>query len=309
MYDSYLSYSGFQNARGCLYRYWHTYKGHTQHPPEDRLGSVYGTVVGRLFETFFKDRLWLRPGASDALMTLAAPTVDGVLHEEENPRKGRPGGYHRWRPELYATRDDLVSDVRAAIPRGLSTIKLYRLIGLNVKTELKLDSTIEGHRVAGRADFVMVRIPPHRDLVIIDGKGSRKRDRYTDVRQLHWYALLYRERHGHLPDQGAFLYWHYDPPSNIDWCPIDAAAIDELKGQIVSVMDDLLARSRQVGDAKSLPMVQSVFSPSPKIANCRFCPFATPEICPRGHDVVQKAEAQAQARETHGKPRTDPSTC
>jgi hypothetical protein len=40
MHGSYLSYSGFQCADGCLYRYWHTYKGHTPHPPDDRLGSI-----------------------------------------------------------------------------------------------------------------------------------------------------------------------------------------------------------------------------------------------------------------------------
>jgi hypothetical protein len=300
MHDSYLSYSGYQKAVGCLYSYWHIYKGHTPHPPDDRLGAVYGTVVGRLFETFFKDRLWLSPGSGDKLTALAGPTVEAVLDEEQKPKKGRPGGFLRWRPELYATAEDLVSDVRAAIPRGLATIKTHRLIGLDVKTELKLDSTIEGHRVGGRADFVMVRIPPHRDLVILDGKGSRKRDRYVDVKQLHWYSMLYREQHGRLPDQAAFVYWHYDPPSNIDWCTVETSEIDELKHEVVQLMDDLAARSKAVGTSKSLPLIQSVFSPSAKISNCRFCPYATPEICPRGGEVVAKAAAQAKARESKG---------
>jgi hypothetical protein len=223
--------------------------------------------------------------------------VSTVMREEQEPKHGRPGGIFLWRPQLYASVDDLLSDVRAAIPRGLATIKTHRLIGVDVKTELKLDSTIEGHRVGGRADFVMVRIPPHRDLVILDGKGSRKRGRYADVKQLQWYSLLYRERFGRLPDRAAFVYWHFDPPSNIDWCTFEVSEIDQLKNQVVQCMDDLNARSKKVGTSRSLPLVQSVFRPSPKISNCRFCPYATPEICPKGGEVVATAAAQAKARE------------
>lgn len=311
MHNSYLSYSGFQCADGCLYRYWHQYKGHTPHPPDDRLGSIYGTVVGRLFETFFKDRLWRQPGSGERLKAMAPSLVSSVLKDEQQPKFGRPGGLLRWRPELYANQDDLLSDVLAAVPRGLATIKTHRIIGIEVKTELKLDSTIEGHRVGGRADFVMVRMKPHGDLVIVDGKGSRKRDRYTDVKQLNWYSLLYRERHGRLPDRTAFVYWHFDPPTNIDWHPVDPGEIDKLKQEVVSTMEDLEKRSKEVGISKSLPLVQSVYRPSPQIKNCRFCPYATPEICPKGQEVVAAAAAQAKARESeqNGKPRTDSSPC
>jgi PD-(D/E)XK nuclease superfamily len=308
MHDSYLSYSGFQ-CTDCLYRYWHTYKGHTPHAPDDQLGAIYGTVVGRLFETFFTERMWRKPGSCDRLRALAKPMVTSALEEARQPKYGRPGGIIVWRPELYANEADLLSDVKIAIPRGLATIKTHRLIGINAKAEVKLDSTIEGHRVAGRADFVMVRVPPHRDLVILDGKGSRKRGRYADVKQLQWYSLLYRERHRRLPDRTAFVYWHYDPPSNIDWCTVNSAEIDALKNEVVQKMDDLQKLSKEVGSSKSLPLVQSVYRPSPHIKNCRFCPYATPEICPKGADVVAVAAAQAKARESqqNGKPRTDSS--
>jgi hypothetical protein len=309
MHESYLSYSGFQCTE-CLYRYWHTYKGHTPHPPEDQLGAIYGTVVGRLFETFFAERMWRTPGSCDRLRALAKPMVDAALAEVKKPKYGRQPGILAWRPELYANKEALLSDVEVAIPRGLATIKTHRLIGIDVKAELKLDFTIEGHRVGGRADFVMVRMPPHRDLVIVDGKGSRKRGKYADVKQLQWYSLLYRERHRRLPDRAAFVYWHYDPPSNIDWCTVKPAEIDALKNEVVQVMDDLQKLSKQVGTSKSLPLVQSIYPPSPHIKNCRFCVYATPEICPKGAEVVSVAAAQAKARESeqNGKPRTDSSS-
>ena len=293
--ESYISYSGFQTAQSCLHRYWHTYHGHTPHPPDDRLGMLYGSVVGRLFEIFFKDRLWRERGSGARLKALVAPTVAAVMGEERKPKYGRPGGTFVWRPDLYANEAALISDVEHAIPRGIATIKAYRLINVDVQTEVKLDSTIEGHRVAGRADFIMVRVPPHSDLVIVDGKGSRKRDRYTDVKQLQWYSLLYRERHGRLPDRTAFVYWHYEPPSNIDWCNVNAAEVDTLRNEVVTTMTDLGKRVKELGGSKSLPLVQAVFRPSPKIQNCRFCPYATEDICPKGGEVV--AAARAKARE------------
>lgn len=285
----YLSYSGYQCAKGCRYKYWNSYINRTPpEKPEDRLGSVYGTVVGRLFEAFYRDRLWRHPGASAIMTAMVETMVDTVLDEEQKPGRLRAAGTIVWRENLYASRDELVSDVHAAVPRGLATIKTHRLIGRNVQAELKLDSDISGHRVGGRADFVMLRIPPDRDLVIIDGKGSRKRDRYTDELQLQWYSMLYREKQGRLPDRTAFVYWHFDPPSNIDWCTCNQTDIDELKTNVVQFMHELEADSKRVGEQKHLPLIKSVFEPSARIANCRFCPYATQEACPEGLAVVLK---------------------
>lgn len=294
----YLSYSGYQCASSCRLKYWHSYINKTPpEKPEDRLGSIYGTAVGRIFEAFYRDAIWKRSGARATLLEMVEPTVDTVLDEEQKPGKHRPAGTIVWRENLYASRDDLVADVRAAVPRGLATIKAHLLIGKAVQAELKLDSDIDGHRVAGRADFVMQRIRPHDDLVIIDGKGSRKRDRYTDERQLQWYAMLYREKYGRLPDKTAFVYWHFDPPSNVDWrCNCSETGIDDLKNNVVRFMNDLDAASRKVAGTKSLPLVREVFAPSAGISNCRFCPYATQEACPEGLAVVAKAKGPENKR-------------
>lgn len=289
----YLSYSGYKCATSCLYHYWHSYIGHTSFAkPDDRLGSIYGTVVGRLFEAFYKGRLWREPGSCSVLSTMADTLVMTVLEEEQKPRKGRPAGVIEWRENLYASAKELLSDVQAAIPRGLATIKVHRLLGLNVEAELKLDSDVGKHRVGGRADFVMTRIPPHRDLVILDGKGSRKRDRYVDGLQLQWYAWLYREQRGRLPDRAAFVYWHFEPPTNIDWCTFKASDIEGLKNDVLKFMDrleDLTAAA----DSLSLPLVRTIFTPSAKMSNCRFCPYATEQVCPKGFEVVTKESQRA----------------
>lgn len=293
----YLSYSGYQCAKGCRFKYWNSYINKTVvGAPEDRLGSIYGTVVGRLFEVFYRDALWKAHGACAALLSQAETTVDAVLKEEQSPGRNRAAGIIVWREGLYASREDLVADVRAAIPRGLATIKAHRLLGKDAKAEMKLDSDVAGHRIAGRADFVMTRAAPDGDLVIIDGKGSRKRDRYTDEVQLQWYAMLYREKCGRLPDRTAFVYWHFDPPSNVDWrCNCSVTEIDELKAKVVKFMDVLEADSKRVA-GKALPVVRERFAPSASLGNCRFCSYATREICPEGFAVMAKAKAPKEEK-------------
>lgn len=298
----YLSYSGYQCAKACRLKYWHSYVNKTPvTTPEDRLGSIYGTVVGRIFEAFYRDTFWKEAGARAALFDMVEPTVDAVLAEEQrdDPQRGRRGGIIVWRESLYESREHLVADVRAAVPRGLATIKTHLLIGKDVRAELKLDSDVGGHRIGGRADFVMSRIRPYGDLVIIDGKGSRKRDRYTDEVQLQWYAMLYRERFGRLPDKTAFLYWHFDPPTNVDWrCNCSEAEINTLKTTVVRFINDLDSDVQKVG-MKPLPMARTVFKPSAERSNCRFCPYATPDACPEGFAVVQElkgSEKDAQPR-------------
>jgi len=293
----YLSYSGYQCAKACRLKYWHSYINKTPlAKPEDRLGSIYGTAVGRLFEAFYRDALWKQPGARTALLEMVEPMVDLVLAEEQRPdlKRNRAAGTIAWRESLYASREALVADVRAAIPRGIETIKTHRLIGKDARAELKLDSDIAGHRVGGRADFVMKRIPPHGDLVIVDGKGSRRRDKYTDEVQLQWYAMLYREKFARLPDKTAFVYWHFDPPSNIDWrCNCSKTDIDDLKTNVIKFMNELDADARRVG-GQPLPVAREVFAPSAGASNCRFCPYATPETCPEGFGVISKNQRTAK---------------
>lgn len=290
----YISYSGYQTAADCHYRYWHTYVAKTPGTPEDILGSLYGSAVGLLFEEFYNQRLWTLPDVRGHMESQAERAVDQCLQEGQRPKRGRPGGIVKWKgsddgqnPDgLYANREELVADVRAAVARGLSTIRLHRLLGSGARAEVKLDANVRGHILGGRADFILTRVKPYDDLVILDGKGSRRRDRYVSRTQLVWYAMLYAEHHKRLPDKAAFVYWHYDPPSNIDWCTVSQEDTATLRKRVLQTIATLSQLMGETGASTDLEKVQASFVPKASNSSCRFCPYATEAVCPSGFGVV-----------------------
>lgn len=281
-------------AEDCHYRYWHTYIAKTPGQPEDILGSLYGSSVGLLFEEFYNQRLWTLPNVRAHMEAQAERVVDHYLEEGQLPKRGRPAGIVKWKgleanqnPDaLYSDREELIADVRAAVARGLSTIRLHRLLGSGARAEVKLDANVQGHILGGRADFVLTRVKPFADLVILDGKGSRKRDRYVSRTQLVWYSMLYAEHHKRVPDKAAFIYWHYDPPSNIDWCTVTPEETTDLRRRALQTISTLSKLDKEVGASKDLARVRASFKPKANNQSCRFCPYATEAVCPSGFGIV-----------------------
>jgi hypothetical protein len=249
---------------------------------------------------------------------MAPGIVEQALREAQEAHKGRPGGVILWRGEgvgqnpkgLYFDKEELTRDVIASIGRGLRTIKENLFVSRQAVAEHKLDSKVDRHYLAGRADFTMIR-PKHKDTIIIDGKGTThtlvgkdtgiRKGKYLHDDQLVWYSLLYREHYGRLPDQAAFLFWKYEPPTNVTWVEINETVVDTLKHKVLSLADSLLEKRTalyglsltEVHLAKGLPaprvsltLAQEYFTPKANQKNCQFCPFATEDLCPAGHEVM-----------------------
>ena len=301
----YISYSGWKKYKDCPFAYWHDYINHTPlEKPDDRLGSIYGSVVGLLFEEFYNLRLWKQPQPKDVVLGRVEEAVKRVVRQETSARKGRPGGVLRWKGAgegrnskgMYLDEADLAADVREAVIRGFKIIKHYRLLGPRAEAEVKLDSPINGHILGGRADFILKRTEPHHDLCILDGKGSKYRGTYVSPKQLHWYTMLYRLRFNETPDKLGFVYWRFEPPESMDWVEFSSADLDQL-------LEGVLADVREIGRLESnLPppnekqamdrsgLARQEFRPRANDNNCRFCPHATTTQCSAGLWVVQKME-------------------
>jgi len=293
----YLSYSGFKKYDQCPYAYWHSYIGKTPPArPDDRLGSIFGSAIGVLFEEFYVQRWWKkRSDCQPFMIGQVERIVDDILKRETSPGKwGSPGGVLLWRgfgegknpKALYGDRDELVADVKEAVVRGLRIVKHYRLLGPRAEAEKVLDCEVEGNKIGGRADFIIRRTAPHGDLVLVDGKGSRHRDRYVDPKQLHWYAMLYRLHFNELPDRLAFLYWKFEPPNSIDWVEFSESDLDLLLEEVMSAFRHIAeARNQLPKKADSLTMqgiARGLFRPKPNADNCRFCSYASKMTCPNG---------------------------
>jgi len=307
----YLSFSGYQCANKCLLLYWHTYENHTNHgQPDDRLGSIYGSAVGRIFELFYEKGIWKNKGSREVLIDMVEDVVDQLLKEALEPRKGRPGGVIMWRGEdegqnprgMYYNRMELIRDVKSTITGGLKTIKENTLLSNDARAEFRLDSEIEGHKIVGIADFLMTRYKIG-DRVIVDGKGTQHAvfsddgkyyGKYTDPEQLDWYSMLHREKFGTLPDKVAFLYWRYEPPANLKWVGVEEKDVDAMKTKLLDTIKKLEELGKELAAPENkvpLKVVQEVYTPSATQQNCQFCPYATEELCPEGYlkrEQIQK---------------------
>jgi hypothetical protein len=270
----YLSYSGHKTYSVCPKQYWHSYLDKTApEKPENKVNSLYGSVVGTLFEIFYADRLWMKKGVEELLLSMAEETLDRIVVKET--QKGVVEYKDKDKASNYKDRAALLKDVRESIPRGIGIIRYHRLLGTDAEAEVKLDSWVGGHRIGGRADFIMTRLRPHGDLVILDGKGSKWREKYVDPWQLKWYAMLYREKHAAVPDALGFVFWRSDPEEGMDWVPFSRLDLDELKEAVLVSATHIeagKAKLDEVGKAEQAQVLHELFPAKPS-RDCKLCAF------------------------------------
>lgn len=301
----YVSYSGYSKLDSCAFLYWLAYPGKFElDTPDDRLGSIFGTTVGRLFEHFYNNKVWRETHPQAFVMSQVDSILDDVLKEETSPSRLRKAGVLLWRDPsdpkarstTYANRDEIAADVRDAVSRGFSIIRQHRLLGPRAEAEVKLDSDVEGHRLGGRADFIIHRTKPHHDRIILDGKGSRYRDKYVDVKQLLWYSMLLREREGVLPDRVGFVFWRFDAQEAVDWFEVTSKDVDDLLHAVITRIEVTESGLKLLGTEKDLNAVAEIFPKNPNAQNCRFCPYANAAVCPEGLPFVDKGKKKSQKK-------------
>jgi CRISPR/Cas system-associated exonuclease Cas4 (RecB family) len=272
----YLSYSGFKRFSDCPRAYWHRYINKTKvQVPDNRVGMLYGSILGEVFELFYTKRLWRSSDPKAALLHLVGPVSEKVIERETKDGMG----VLDWKdPKLRKgprSMQEVLESVRDSIPNGLAIIRQHRLLGSNAQAEVKLDSDIKGHRLGGRADFLMRRIQPLGDTIIVDGKGSSHREKYADERQLIWYAMLHRRKFGFLPDRVGFLFWRSEPGQAMDWTTPTKTVVGELEGRVLRTIANI---------EKLTPQGEKVFLARAKSFNCKFCPYVS--VCPEGQSMV-----------------------
>lgn len=280
----YLSYTGYKVGHGCPKAYWYQYIDKPVLPkPENRVNSLYGTTVGYLFEWFYNEKVWKTSGVERQLNERVQVAYLKAVAKEQRD------GLIRWKTEdkkaNYASPDEMLADVRETIPRGIRIIRHHRLLGENATAEVRLNQDVRGHTIGGRCDFLMRRIGPHHDLILLDGKGSKYRGMYTDSLQLKWYGMLHRLQFKHLPDRLGFVFWRAEPHDkagketgkSVEWVDCSSNEIDELQEHVLRTMSEI-----EVGMAKvvSNPASQPEAFPARPGDACRFCAYF--QLCTEG---------------------------
>jgi hypothetical protein len=305
MSTNYISYSGFSTERKCPYSYWNKYVVKTtQVEPENGINALYGSSIGTLFEAFYRDRLWRDPKCAARLQDLAESHLDAAI--DDTTKKGR---VIDWLDEKanYHSKSEILKDLYETIPTGLQTIRQNRLVGPRMEPELKLDHKFGSYIMGGRSDFVIQRVPPYNDLVILDGKGSKHRDKYVDGQplkkgekaegvQLKWYAVLYRARRRVIPDKLGYIFWRFSGELALEWIPFSEKDLDNLQAEVLSVIariDKSVRKLEAIADTpQSHDELRQELFPAQPSHNCTLCSFVS--ICESGQKEIQKYRRRAR---------------
>lgn len=176
----------------------------------------------------------------------------------------------------YNNREGLLEDIRLGIPRGIRIIREHRLLGPIAVAEMKLDHRYDNHMVGGRADFVIER-EKEKDVIILDGKGSKHGKKYVEDAQLKWYAFLYEQKTGRLPDKLGFVFWRFDGDKALHWIPVDRDDIHTLKEEVLGTMTRIEASVKHLNLLTEKPKAafeaREEFFPAQPSFSCNLCSF------------------------------------
>jgi len=214
-YDIYLSYSGRKCYLTCPRKYMFSY---IQRLPQqwNLHDTVFGKSMGKVFEWFYNRQFWMSPDVLATTLASVESATRAIFVEE----KADTSEYK----DLFLK---TVDEVRNLVPRILDVIRKHKLLTDSSRSEvdLTLIYTSPKHgstlKLGGKADFIHGTKNP---ISIIDGKGSKHREKYVDPEQLIWYSVLYYIKYGVAPDKLGFLHYKF-PDEPIQWILYDADAM------------------------------------------------------------------------------------
>ena len=290
-HESYLSWSGSTILEDCPLKFYHTYVARTPPSnPDNRVHMLYGETIGRLFQIFYRDQVWRSKDIVGGMNSAIKYTMKRIIMSEQ-----RKGGVFDFKDETLKegsrSLQEVYKEVVDTIPRALKTIKEHRLLGPEVATELGLDTELEGHLIAGRADFAMDRNSPNNDRILLDGKGSKYGGEYTDKRQVYWYAMLHREQYGSAPDKVGYLYWKLEPKEAVEWLPVTGEILDSSKKRALTLATSAAEGKKRCKDGEPF---QEVFLAKPS-SDCKLCSYRN--ICPT-YQIYSSEDTKKAAKDS-----------
>jgi hypothetical protein len=272
-FDLYLSYSGRKTVVDCGRRYEYAYPKRIK-IQQDRRGATFGIVMGTIFEWFYSKCLWQRPDPVRACLDSIDPAVRKFLSDEKLSADFDP-----------AHLSEVRSDLARFIPPTVELIRKEKLLSdvVMVEHDLSVVHKLPGQdltmKLGGRADFFLVfRTVRSTYVWILDGKGSRHKEEYTDPEQLIWYAAQSILKYGVAPARLGFIYYKF-PDDPLKWVGYGQA--------------DVQASLKTTFEAGRKIMAKE-FDPRPS-PSCRLCPYRTKNLCPEGVEWVQDREMESRS--------------
>ncbi len=228
-------------------------------PPveRDKRSSLFGSIIGILFEWFYSKNVWSSPDPTRSLLDLSEKAIEHVLAKEKFSE-------HEDMDLMSRIRNDL----HEYVPLGIEIIRNKQLLTPYSRAEVDLTVTYSSVeygltlKIGGRADFI--HSVNNRDFWILDGKASAHKDKYIDAEQVIWYGVQHYIKYGVAPSQVGFLFYRF-PDDPVKWVSLTE---DSFRNSIRSTFEV----------AKKISL--KVFPATPGDSACKFCDYQT--LCPEG---------------------------
>jgi len=213
-----ISWSKFDLADKCPLALQNTID---KKPPDHEKPNYYmvkGSLVQKVFELWFNQRVNQRPGGDDprVLQRVIDRLIASPYYNQLNTTY--PAG---------TTEEDLIKNVRTEVAKGLAIFRTKNLTKKLVRSEVKWNSVFRGFRMFGMFDFYTYVTG---GVAVYDGKGHAKKNANPD--QIRYYALQLIASGKKVRDAG-LIYWNHGyEPVNVSPAAIRAfidAKLDKVR--------------------------------------------------------------------------------
>jgi predicted RecB family nuclease len=246
-----ISYSSLKQYESCPQQYkWQRLDKKPVPVQESRHHALMGTVIQQTFETFYKNEIWrLRENASAYLKDVAADHLANFLSHNKVDWNS---------PTCNFTLADVTDELNRIIPAMVKTIAREKLLGPYAQSEVSVEVFLDKDIILGNIDFLIVTSDDQ--VLILDGKATKKREKNVDPDQLHFYAMLYFMRYQVRPNKLGFIFYHFadDPEQVMMWHEVSDLKIQEMRDRVRAMVR---------------AMVSNQFEPTPKPSFCQYCPW------------------------------------
>jgi hypothetical protein len=248
--------------------------------------TLLGNCIQGVLERFYNDELWREPESlADKLQNL----ID-TLFDEEMSR-----AYINWNEA--PSRREMYNLVKDAVFGFMNTFKTNNLLGPYAKSEVEYNALVdENTPIAGRFDFLIHK--EDEGVIILDGKNSKTKGKYTNPDQLRWYALAFYLSTGILPSKLGFVYFRYPAgyiPPKEEW-PLDNKG-NRVKPEPHCGIDwvsftpsDLTSLAQRAKEALA-GMKRHEFQAKPVPSRCKFCNYES--VCP---ERIEQKKANSRSK-------------
>ena len=245
-HDLYISYSSKKAYLTCPRQYWYMYVS-KEKGEFDAKNSLFGNSIGKLFEWFYNKKLWIKSDVKQHLIRSIEIALDESAGKDNFDLKSD-----------LEFKAKITQELQDCVISTLEIIRKYKLIAPVSNAEVKLNTIFKTKdlilKLGGRADFV--HYFDKNNIWILDGKGSKHREKYIDINQLVWYAVQHYLKYHIVPNRLGFIFYKF-PQDPITWISLT----DQL---MRSVLDETVSISKQI--------ISKQFSTTPSVS-CRNCPF------------------------------------